>query len=212
MPSPRRRGASRALPRGRCLAFIGGLLAAAPAQAGEPDLQALLSGLALDAGRQEIAFEESRFNRLVTEPIRSEGRLIYEPPDRLIKRIDAPRRESAVLERERLAILDAQNREVASIDLWLQPDLQMVYGSIKALLTGDAEALRAAFWISLDEGALSGASDAWALTLRPKSDSARTRLAQVLVEGRGPRILSFEFLEADGDRSRLRLLPEQPRE
>ena len=208
MPSPRRHSASRTSARGRVLALIAGLLAAAPAQAAEPDLQALLSRLALDGGRQEIAFEESRFNRLVTEPILSEGRLIYEPPDRLIKRIETPRRESAVLERDRLAILDAQDREVASIDLWLQPDLQMVFGSIKAMLTGDAEALRSAFWVSLD----GGATEAWALTLRPKSDSARTRLEQVLVEGRGPRILSFEFLEADGDRSRLRLLPERPPE
>lgn len=188
---------------GRFLALIGGLLAAAPAQAADLDLQDLLSRLAPNDGRREIAFEESRFNRLVTEPVLSQGRLIYEPPDKLIKRLEAPRRESAILERERLAILDAQDREVASIDLWLQPDLQLVYGSIKAVLTGDAEALRSAFWISLD-----GGTEAWALTLRPKSDSARTRLAQVLVEGRGSRLLSFEFQEADGDRSQLRLLPE----
>ncbi len=200
---------------GRFLALIGGLLATAPAQAAEPDLQALLSRLALDEGRREIAFEESRYNRLITEPVLSRGRLIYEPPDRLIKRLEAPRRESAILERERLAILDAQDREVASIDLWLQPDLQMVYGSIEAVLTGDAEALRSAFWVSLDGAAQDESGDesgAWVLTLRPKSDSARTRLEQVLVEGRGSRLLSFEFREADGDRSQLRLLPEHPAE
>ncbi len=200
MPIPRYKAAS-------ALALIGGLLAATAAQAAEPDLPELLARLALDEGRQEIAFEESRYNRLITEPVRSRGRLIYEPPDRLIKRLEAPRRESAVLERERLAILDAQDREVASIDLWLQPDLQMVYGSIKAVLAGDAEALRSAFWVSLD-----GKREAWVLTLRPRSDSARTRLEQVVIEGRGSKLLSFEFREADGDRSQLRLLPEHPSE
>ena len=202
MPIPRYKATSGRLP-----ALIGGLLAATAAQAAEPDLPELLARLALDEGRQEIAFEESRYNRLITEPVLSRGRLIYEPPDRLIKRLEAPRRESAVLERERLAILDAQDREVASIDLWLQPDLQMVYGSIKAVLAGDAEALRSAFWVSLD-----GESEAWVLTLRPRSDSARTRLEQVVIEGHGSKLLSFEFRETDGDRSQLHLLPEQPPE
>lgn len=205
MPIPRRSTARRPSRRGRFFALIGGLLATAPAQAAGLDLQELLPRLALDDGRQEIAFEESRFSRFLMEPVLSRGRLIYEPPDRLIKRIEAPRRESAVLEQERLAILDAQDREVASIELWLQPDLQMIYGSIKAVLTADANALRAAFWVSLD-----GNPEAWTLTLRPKTDSARTRLRQVLVEGRESRILSFEFQEADGDRSQLRLLSEHP--
>lgn len=203
MPIPRQSTADHRRLRGRLLALIGGLLAAGPAQAADLDLQELLSRLAPDDGRQEIGFEESRFNRLITEPVLSQGRLIYEPPDKLIKRHEVPRRESAILEQDRLAILDAQDREVASIDLWLQPDLQMVFGSIKAVLTGDAVALRSAFWVSID-----GEGEAWALTLRPKSDSARTRLEQILVEGSGSRILSFEFREADGDRSRLRLLPE----
>ncbi len=200
----RHRAASRPSLRGRLVLLFGGILAATPVQAADLDLQQLLARLALGGGqRQEIAFEESRFNRLVTEPLLSRGRLIYEPPDTLIKRMETPRRESAVLQDERLAILDAQDREVASIDLWLQPDLQMVYGSIKALLTGDAEALRSAFWVSTE-----GGPEEWALILRPKIDSARTRLEQVRVEGREARILSFEFLETDGDRSRLRLLAE----
>ncbi len=203
----RRRAASRPSLRGRLVLLCGGLLAAAPAQAADLDLQELLAQLALGGQRQEIAFEERRFNRLVTEPLLSRGRLIYEPPDTLIKRLEAPRRESAVVQDERLAILDAQDREIISIDLWLQPDLQMVYGSMKALLTGDADALRSAFWVSTD-----GGPDAWALTLRPKTASARTRLEQVRVEGREARILSFEFLETDGDRSRLRLLAEPPAE
>lgn len=199
----RHRAASRPSLRGRLVLLFGGILAATPVQAADLDLQQLLARLALGSQRQEIAFEESRFNRLVTEPLLSRGRLIYEPPDTLIKRLETPRRESAVLQDERLAILDAQDREVASIDLWQQPDLQMIYGSIKALLTGDAEALRSAFWVSTE-----GGSEAWVLILRPKIDSARTRLEQVRVEGREARLLSFEFLETDGDRSRLRLLAE----
>lgn len=199
----RHRAASRPSLRGRLVLLFGGILAATPVQAADLDLQQLLARLALGSQRQEIAFEESRFNRLVTEPLLSRGRLIYEPPDTLIKRLETPRRESAVLQDERLAILDAQDREVASIDLWQQPDLQMIYGSIKALLTGDAEALRSAFWVSTE-----GGTEAWVLILRPKIDSARTRLEQVRVEGREARLLSFEFLETDGDRSRLRLLAE----
>ncbi len=207
MPITGRRAANRSPLRGRLVLLFGIVLAAAPLQAADLDLQKLLAQLALDGRRQEIAFEESRFSRLVTEPLLSRGRLIYEPPDTLIKRMEVPRRESAVLQDERLAILDAQDRELASIDLWLQPDLKMIYGSIKALLTGDADALRSAFWVSTE-----GGPEAWVLILRPKTDSARKRLELVRVEGRASRILSFEFLETDGDRSRLRLLAERPPE
>ncbi len=207
MPIPGCRAPNWRSLRSGFVALFGSVLATTPVQAADLDLQQLLARLAPDGGRQEIAFEESRFNRLITEPVLSKGRLIYEPPDTLIKRMESPRRESAVLEQERLAILDAQDREVASIDLWMQPDLKMVYGSIKALVTGDPDALRSAFWVSID-----GGSQAWTLILRPKTDSARTRLDQVRVEGRGSQILSFEFRETDGDRSRLRLLAERPRE
>ncbi len=207
MPITGHRAANRPSFRSRLFFLFGVVLAAAPLQAADLDLQKLLARLALDGRRQEIAFEESRFSRLVTEPLLSRGRLIYEPPDTLIKRMEVPRRESAVLQDERLAILDAQDRELASIDLWLQPDLKMIYGSIKALLTGDADALRSAFWVSTE-----GGPEAWVLILRPKTDSARKRLELVRVEGRASRILSFEFLETDGDRSRLRLLAERPPE
>ncbi len=207
MPITGRRAAKRPSLRGRLVLLFGVVLAAVPLQAAELDLQKLLARLALDGQRREIAFEEIRFSRLVTEPLLSRGRLIYEPPDTLIKRMEAPRRESAVLQDERLAILDAQDRELVSIDLWLQPDLKMIYGSMRALLTGDADALRSAFWVSTE-----GRPEAWALILRPKTDSARRRLELVRVEGRRSRILSFEFLETDGDRSRLRLLAERPPE
>ena len=183
-----------------------GAAPAPPIQAAEPELQELLAALSLD-GPREIAFEESRYNRLLVEPVRSSGRLIYEPPDRLTKRIEAPRRESAVLEQDRLAILDAEDRVVAGIDLWLQPEMQLVYGSMQAVLKGDSEALHAAFWVSLErEG------EAWTLELSPKSPSPRLRLQQILIDGRDSQIRSFEFRRAEGNRSVIRLLPDQPQQ
>ena len=176
------------------------IIAAQPAAA--LDVEQLLGQLAR-AGGQDIAFEETRFLNILTTPLVSRGRLIYEPPDRLIKLILEPRRESAVLDQDRMAILDAEGKEIASIDLWMQPDLRLTFDSIIAMLTGKVERLRWAFWITLD-----GDQDDWSLKLIPKIDASKTRIEKIIVSGRGDRLLSFEFRQSDGDRSLIRLLPE----
>ena len=164
------------------------------------DLEVLLESLALDE-RQEVVFEESRFIETVTTPIVSRGRFIFEPPDRLIKTIEHPRRESAVLEDDRLAILDAEGTEIASVDLWLQPDLRLIFASIRGVLKGDPEVLRSVFWVSLQ-----GDLEAWSLELSPKVDEAKTRIQRIDIAGDTAGARTFEIMETSGRRSQIRLL------
>ncbi len=164
------------------------------------EFEVLLESLALD-GRREVAFEESRFIASVTTPIVSRGRFIFEPPDRLIKTIEYPRPESAVLEDDRLAILDEDGAEVASIDLWLQPDLRLIFASIRGVLKGDPEALRSLFWVSLK-----GDLEAWSLELSPKVGEAKTRIQRIAIVGHAAGTQTFEILEISGSRSHIRLL------
>lgn len=205
MPMPGRTRLSRGRRRLAGLALALLMVAAGAAPAAAWDLKALLQVLASQE-RREIAFEEQRFMSAMTTPLVSRGRFVYEPPDRLIKVLEAPRSESAVLEDGRLAILDAEGVEVASIDLWLQPDLQLVFESMKALLTGDAEALQAAFWVQLE-----GDETAWRLRLEPKLSAAKRRLAEIRVSGDQRQVRRFDVQESAGDRSEIRLLPEPAR-
>ncbi len=190
------------LRRGRALGLIVTLWIVTAQPAAALDVEQLVGQLAR-AGGQDIAFEEIRFFDALTTPLVSRGRLIYEPPDRLIKMILEPHRESAVFDQDRLVILDAEAKEIASIDLWMHPDLRMTFDSIIAMLTGDAERLRSAFWITLH-----GDEENWNLKLVPKIDASKTRIEEILVSGRGDRLLSFDFRESDGDRSVIRLFPE----
>lgn len=169
------------------------------------ELDILLQSQALE-GRREVAFEERRFIKSVTIPIVSRGRLVFQPPDRLTKIIEEPRQESAVIEGDRLTILDAEDREVTSIDLWLQPDLRLIFASIRGVLKGDPEILRSAFWISLH-----GQSDDWSLELSPKVGESKTRIQKIAIAGLAAGPQSIEIREVNGNYSRIALLHDAPK-
>jgi outer membrane lipoprotein-sorting protein len=169
------------------------------------ELDELFQTQALD-GQREVAFEERRFIKSVTTPIVSRGHFVFQPPDRLTKIIEEPRRESAVIEGDRLTILDAEDREVTSIDLWLQPDLRLIFTSIRGVLKGDPEVLRSAFWITLH-----GQLDDWSLELLPKVGESKTRIQHIAISGHGTGPQSFEVRETNGNRSQIELLDDAPK-
>lgn len=175
---------------------------AQPVQALE--LDALLGGVA-HTERRAVAFEETRTIAGMTKPLRSRGQLIYEPGGRLIKRIETPRRETAILDEDRLTILDADDTEVATIDLWMQRDLQLVFTGLQAVFSGDATALRKAFDIRV-----SGDTGQWALHLTPKPDEDDLRLETVVVSGSARKIADFAVRERNGDTAVIRLLDGEP--
>lgn len=175
---------------------------ARPVQALE--LEALLGGVA-QTERRAVAFEETRSIAGVTKPLMSSGQLIYEPGGRLIKRFETPRRETAILDEDRLTILDADDTEVATIDLWMQRDLQLVFTGLQAVFSGDAAALRSAFDIEI-----SGDAGQWRMQLTPKSGDDELRLDQVIVSGKARQIARFEVRERSGDTAVIRLLGAAP--
>lgn len=169
------------------------------------ELEILLQSQALE-GRREIAFEERRFIKSVTTPIVSRGHFVFQPPDRLTKIVEEPRRESAVIEGDRLTILDAEDREVTSIDLWLQPDLRLIFASIRGVLKGDPEVLRSAFWVSLH-----GQLEDWSLQLSPKVDESKTRIQHIAISGHATGPQSFEVRETNGNRAQIEFLLDAPK-
>ncbi len=169
------------------------------------ELEDLLGGVA-QSERRAVAFEETRTIAGVTKPLMSRGQLIYEPGGRLIKRYETPRRETAILEEDRLTILDADDTEVATIDLWMQRDLQLVFTGLQAVFSGDAAALRKAFDIRI-----SGDMGQWRIQLTPKSDEGDLRLKTVVVSGSARQIADFEVRERSGDTAVIRLLHAVPR-
>ena len=146
------------------LLLAAGGLAAQPALGqendgkGAPELDALAQCLAKD-GRVEVPFREERLVTSVDEMLESTGRLIYEPPERLEKIVEAPREERAVVEGDRMSVFDASGKEVATFDLSQRPGLKASFDAVRALLKGDAAALERRFEVALSadaDGAASG--------------------------------------------------------
>jgi outer membrane lipoprotein-sorting protein len=169
-------------------------------QASVPSLDVLLKRCAV-AGGGEVPFEERKFIGAVTEPLVSRGYLRFEPPNRLIKKTETPNQETAIVDQDRVSVRNADGAETANIGLWADPDLRLIFDSLRAALRGDGDALRALF-----ETSLSGAANAWTLTLTPKEESAATRIERIVVTGDENRFLGFDIYETGGDRSLIRLL------
>ena len=105
-------------------------------------------------------------------------------------------------------MLDASGVETASIDLWQNRDLRLVFDGLRGVLGGDSAALRAAFDTTLED-----TGGRWRLHLVPKGapgDARITRIRGIVVSGMAKRIDSFEIQETDGDRSLIQLLAAPP--
>lgn len=192
--------------RPRIAALIGLLLlASAPAYAF--GLEELSESLRLTE-RREIAFREERTLAALTSGVVSTGQFVFEPPGRLIKSMETPRRERAVVERDRLTVMEEDGTEIASVDLRSQPALKQLFGGLLALLSGDAQMLRSVFEVSL-----SGRPADWRLDLIPKDrgeEGDPAGLEFLGISGGDGAMKTIEIREADGDRTRITLHRQAP--
>lgn len=206
MGKPRLPERRRALRDAAAAALVVLLGAAGFAQAAPPSLDALLKRAAVTRAG-EVPFEEKKFVGALTEPLVSRGVLRFEPPDRLIKKTETPEQETAIVDKDSLRILNADGVETTSIGLWVDPDLRLIFDSLRAVLRGDADALRALF-----ETTITGDANDWTLTLVPKQESATSRVDHIVVTGDATRLRGFDIYETGGDRSFTRLLETAPRQ
>ena len=151
---------------------------------GAPDLDRLTGCLAKD-GRVEVAFREERLITSVDEMLESRGRLVYAPPARLEKIVEQPREERAVVEGDRMSVFDADGNEKATFDLGERPGLKASFDAVRALLKGDAAALREGFEVTLSPGGGADAAGAWAMRLAPRGADAGYTLSRIEIDGEG---------------------------
>lgn len=198
IPRPRRRTRGAALIG--VLALTAFICNAVPgAQASGLSLEDVLQRVATNSG-EAVGFEESRYLGVVTKPLESSGTLRFEPPDRLIKETEKPYRETAIVDGDRLTVLNAAGAETRSISLWASEELRLVFDSLRAVLRGDAKALAALFQVSV-----SGDEAHWTIELTPQPGGEDGQIERITVQGEAGRIASFEIRESNGDRALIRL-------
>jgi len=198
IPRPRRR--TRRVALIGVLALTAFICNAIPsARASDLRLETVLQRVAANSG-EVVGFEESRYLGVVTKPLESSGTMRFEPPDRLIKETDKPYRETAIVDGDRLSVLNAAGVETRSISLWASAELRLVFDSLRAVLRGDAKALAALFQVTV-----SGDEARWTIELTPQPGGEDGQIERITVQGKAGRIVSFDIREANGDRDLIRL-------
>lgn len=174
------------------LALLPLMAPAAPAAPPGPELDALLARIARPAPAR-VAFVDVRWSGLLARPLVTAGELEYRGGEQLTKRIDRPYRETTEIDGRDVRVRRAgQTPRRFSLDR--APELRGMLASFAGLLGGDRKALAAHF--DVVETLI---DDAWTITLTPRNERLRKRVATIAMQGRGSTPRCVWVREPDGD-------------
>ena len=132
--------------------------------------------------------------RVLERPLLVSGELAWLGGNRLQRRVEQPRPETATIADGEVT-QQREGRRPRHFSLQRAPQLQVLVDSFVALLGGDAAQLGQAFTV-VRSGEVTGV---WTLTLTPRDATVARTVARIRIDGHGsePRCLHME--EADGD-------------
>jgi hypothetical protein len=158
--------------------------------------------MALLAQRQhgEVKYVEEDYFKILDEPVKSSGVLVYEAPDHLEKKTLEPQAESLILDGERLTV--RRGNRAYRMDLSAYPQIAPLVDSIRDTLAGNEPALARVFKVSF-----SGTLASWQLKLVPLDEKVARKVKRVEISGTRAAIRSVEIRQTDGDRSVMTLEP-----
>jgi hypothetical protein len=180
------------------------LLAGWPvASRAEPFPLAALMALLAAVPERRATFREEKRLAALTEPLVSQGRLLYRRPDYLEKITDWPVPEQLVIDRDRLVLTEA-NDPPRVVPLGAQPELRTMVEAMRGPLAGDLAALQRSFDV-----AGTGTLAAWTLILTPRDLAARRILKSVALQGARDEIRIIRLDQANGDEQTMQITPAQ---
>jgi len=150
---------------------------------------------------RRATFREQRRFAALSEPLLSQGHLLYRRPDYLEKVTDWPSPEQLVIDGDRLVLTEG-NEPPKVVPLGAQPELRALVEAMRGPLAGDLPALQRSF-----EVAGAGDLDAWTLTLTPRDPRATRFLRAVVLTGSGDAIRSIRLTLANGDEQLMQIGP-----
>ena len=181
----------------RCALVWLALLVSPLVQAASLSIDQLMTGLAKHP-QGAATFTEKKFISILEQPVESSGELLFIAPARLEKRTLKPKPETLVLDGDILTVERGRRKHV--LQLWDYPEVAAMIESIRATLAGDRPALQRAYHLALD-----GSAERWTLVLTPLDPKVGAVIARIRVAGVKEVVRSVEILQADGDRSLMRI-------
>ena len=143
-------------------------------------------------------FTETKYLAILEQPVESSGELRFIAPSRLEKRTLKPRPEVMVLDGDTLTLERGRRKHV--LQLRDYPDVAGLNESSRATLAGDRQALERVYQLVLE-----GSQERWTLLLTPLDPKVGAVIARIRMEGVNDDVRSVEILQADGDRSLMRI-------
>ena len=152
------------------------LVGARVALADSLDIARLMQLLAASPAA-EVSFVEKKYSSLLSEPVVSSGKLIYQRPDVVEKNIELPRKEHYRFAGDELLLVrsGAEKR----IPLSSQPLLLAFAASLRGVLGGDLALLRTHYQLSLQ-----GDQPSWRLEMTPVDEEIGRYVQRIVVTGR----------------------------
>lgn len=166
-----------------------------------------VAGLAA-TGETELHYSESRSSGLLATPVIYTGRLAFDRGQGMLtKWVDEPRSARLTLTDTQLEVQTGEGR-VRRLPLERQPELAALLAGLRALLSGDAEALQAVFQADYLEGMTGedGTAD-WVLQLKPLYPELAGRLILLELRGSGDELTQIDSLMGSGERQSMFILP-----
>lgn len=162
------------------------------------DASALMQLIATHPGGS-VPFEETRTLAVLDEPVRSTGELVYQPPDRLEKRTLQPEVETLIIDGDRVAIVQDGRKHERRLGQY--PEMEALIAGLRGALLGKLALLQQYYKLEV-----SGDADNWTLVLTPVDWQVQRWLQGMTVRGSGNQMRAMDIVQADGDRSRIRVL------
>ncbi|MGF1469678.1 MAG: outer membrane lipoprotein carrier protein LolA [Sandaracinaceae bacterium] len=175
------------------VAALGGGLGRGRAQ--DLTLDELLARFAALPGRECRFDEEKTLGTLLAVPLRSEGRILFDPPGRFLRQVERPEPSAMLIVGDRLRMRDAGG-PVRELPIDRLPALRGFLDSFRAVLAGDRAALERYYAVELRAASPAGG---WTLILTPRQPDLARLIATITMAGRGPRLDEMRVVEVTGD-------------
>ncbi|MGK2952758.1 MAG: LolA-related protein [Thiobacillus sp.] len=162
-----------------------------------PELQRLLQTTSVTV----VSFQEVRESPWLAAPVESRGTM-HSNPDRLEKRVEAPRKETWRLFPDRIEWVGPDGFMTKQIPFSEAPALAALANALRRIVAGDLLALEQDFRIELD-----GAAPLWTIVLRPRSSEVARHLDHLELRGSGAQLEVIVVVEREGERTTTHLSP-----
>lgn len=143
-----------------------------------------------------VAFQESTYSSLLTEPLITRGFLRFTAPATMEKQVTEPYRERYVIEGDTVTFESERKKITKTISLEDYPSLRSFVEAFRTSLTGDAAQLKQVYETTID-----GNRRRWTLLLRPHDPAGKSMVDYLLFSGSEGRIATIAIRAPDGDRS-----------